>query len=42
MSEIAAVGYQLGHLNCTDPDANQTCSFDVIGEFDDTFDVSDV
>ena len=41
MNEIAVAGYQLGDLKCTDPDVNQTCSFDVIGEFDDTFNVSD-
>lgn len=42
MNEIATVGYQVGDLVCKDPDINQTCSFDVIGEFNDTFNVSDI
>ena len=40
VDEIAYDGYSLGDLVCTDPDRNQTCSFQVIGEFNDTFNVS--
>ena len=42
VNEIANVGYQVGDLVCQDPDLDQTCSFDVIGEFNDTFNVSDI
>ena len=40
VDEIAYVGYSLGNLICTDPDRNQTCSFQVIGKINDTFNVS--
>lgn len=42
VNEIANVGYQVGDLVCQDPDLDQTCSFDVIGKFNDTFNVSDI
>ncbi|XP_028399271.1 protocadherin Fat 4-like [Dendronephthya gigantea] len=40
VDEIAYVGYSLGDLMCEDPDREQTCSFQVIGEFDETFNVT--
>ena len=42
ISEIAPFGYSLGSLNCTDPDFNQSCSFQILGEFADTFNVSEL
>jgi hypothetical protein len=40
VDEIAFPNYSLGDLTCIDPDEDQTCSFQVLGEFDDTFNVS--
>ena len=40
VDEIAHFNYSLGDLICIDPDQNQTCSFQVLGEYNDTFYVS--
>lgn len=40
VDEIAYDGYQLGDLTCVDPDHNQACSFQVLGQLDITFNVS--
>ncbi|XP_028399274.1 protocadherin Fat 4-like [Dendronephthya gigantea] len=40
VDEIAYVGYSLGDLMCEDPDREQTCSFQVIGQFEETFNVT--
>ena len=39
VDEIVYFNYSLGDLICIDPDQNQTCSFQVLGEYNDTFNV---
>lgn len=40
VDEIAYVNYSLGNLICKDFDRNQTCSFLVVGQYNNTFRVS--